>query len=148
MKKKMSAFGTALGTLVMASTVVLSGAGPASAADGFSFDFPFIGLPPGQHVIINVYNTTWNDKAGSVSWQQDPSGGFPGDALTARDELRDGYGIEARLSTGRVASTRGHDSPYTVTKTGNLPEGNTYTMRVCVVKGDWEKCSQATQVKA
>ncbi|MFD3540408.1 hypothetical protein ACFWUQ_13030 [Streptomyces sp. NPDC058662] len=146
MKNKQSVLATALATLTLASTAVLTAAGPAAAVD--SFTFYYNDNTPSGNAVISVRNNSWGETAGYASWRQDPDGSLPGDALTASDTLPDGYGIEARLSTGRVASTRGQDSPYTVTKTGDLPEGNSYTMRLCVVKGDWEKCSNSWGVKA
>lgn len=94
--------------------------------------------------------------AGLALWSKDPGGDAngdgvsdPGDALIAFDAAADGYGVEARLSTGRIASTAGHASPYwSAWETGNLPEGNAYTMKVCVVKGDWESCSPPRTVYA
>jgi hypothetical protein len=143
---------TAVGAAV-AATVALGGA-PAGAdaetaalaADGFGFTFTEI-AGSGGAVFANS-TTTWGDAAGTVEWRQDPSNGRPGDALTARDLLPDGYGIEGRLSTGRVASTRGHDSPDSETATGNLPEGNASTMRARVVRGTFERCSAGYTVSA
>lgn len=94
--------------------------------------------------------------AGSAIWSQDPGGDIngdgkedPGDALIAYDALADGMGIEARLDTGRIASTRGHGSPYwSPWKTGNLGEGTAHRMKVCLVKGDWESCSDWYTVHA
>jgi|tagenome__1003787_1003787.scaffolds.fasta_scaffold20976185_4 hypothetical protein len=86
-------------------------------------------------------NFYWDDGswAGYAEWSQDPCGGDPGDALSATDELADGYGINAHLSTGRVATTAGHSSPYTSKwKTGDLTEDKTYLMWTCVEKGGVE----------
>ncbi len=74
--------------------------------------------------------------------------GSTGDTLIAYDGLPDSYGIVAHLSTGRVASTAGHDANYTDEVSGNLPEGNPYTMWVCVVKGSFSTCSSHFGVKA
>jgi hypothetical protein len=66
---------------------------------------------------------------GWVEWHQDPYGSAPGDALRVSDVYADGLGIEAQLLTspGRIATTSGHNSPYTTPwKTGNLPERQTY----------------------
>ncbi|WP_329347344.1 hypothetical protein OG226_01070 [Streptomyces sp. NBC_01261] len=116
----------------------------ALAEDSFSFNR----IDNSDDAVIVVNNNTWSEAAGTAEWWADPSGSRPGDALTATDILGDGYGIEAHLSTGRVASTRGHDAIYSVTATGNLTEGNTYTMWVCVVKGDYSKCSSTYSVTA
>lgn len=94
--------------------------------------------------------------AGTGFWSQDPGGDIngdgatdPGDALIAYDGAADGLGVEARLDTGRVASTRGHGSPYwSDWKTGNLAEGSKHSMKVCLVKGDWESCLSAVSVTA
>ena len=123
-----------------AAVTVLSGATPAAAEDGFSFSF--VQLGDGKSGAINVQNTTWGKFAGDATWWAD------GDSLAADDELPDGYGIEAHLSTGRVASTRGQSTPAHARATGNLPEGHHYSMWVCVVKGDFSKCSGKYDVTA
>ncbi|MEV7405820.1 hypothetical protein AB0N93_36300 [Streptomyces sp. NPDC091267] len=71
-----------------------------------------------------------------------------GDTLEALDYAGDGYGIEAHLSTGRVASTRGKPAEAIVDVTGNLPEGKYYKLWVCVVKGSYEYCSGKVDVHA
>ena len=94
--------------------------------------------------------------AGTGIWSQNPGGDIngdgktdPGDALIAYDGAGDGLGVEARLETGRVASTRGHGAPYwSAWKTGNLGEDSKHSMKVCVVKGDWESCLSAVTVYA
>ncbi|WP_327709463.1 hypothetical protein OG912_13015 [Streptomyces sp. NBC_00464] len=80
--------------------------------------------------------------AGSAHWQAN------GDTLIAKDVNADGWGIEARMSTGRVASTRGLSSPVTVKKTGDLTEGNWYNIQLCLVKGSDESCSDGWSVHA
>jgi hypothetical protein len=47
----------------------------------------------------------------------------------ASDLQSDGHGIETHLSTGRLASTRGHAAPYTDKESGNLPVGHAYAGR-------------------
>lgn len=139
MKTTMKArLGAAAGALALAATGVLTGAGTASAEDSFSFSYAT--QPDGDDGAINVTNNSWNDKAGSAIWETD------GDAISASDELPDGYGIEAHLSTGRIASTRGMASPAYVRKTGDLLENTRYTMWVCVVKASFSKCSSAIPV--
>ncbi|MFF7653677.1 hypothetical protein ACFZCY_28270 [Streptomyces sp. NPDC007983] len=94
--------------------------------------------------------------SGSAIWSQDPGGDAngdgkedPGDAIIAYDGSADGMGIEARLETGRIASTRGHGSPYwSPWATGNLGEGTAHSMKICLVKGDWESCSSWVTVYA
>jgi hypothetical protein len=82
----------------------------------------------------------WNIWSGStllgwVGWSQDAGHGDydrngrldPRDAILASDNAADGRAVQAKLSTGRIASTRGHNAPYnTGWKTGDLPEGHTY----------------------
>lgn len=134
-----------LASLAVASTTVLSGASPAAAADGFSFGYETNSNGNGY---IKVTNTTLGKYAGYGSWRADRDDFGPGDSLYAYDKLADGYGIKAILSTGRVASTVGRSAPAFDRAGGNLPEGRSYTMRVCVVKGDWSKCSNSVRVKA
>ncbi len=75
-------------------------------------------------------------EVGYALWSRDPCGSDPGDALKAGDEYADGYGIHAYLSTGRMASTAGHSSPYeSPWVTGNLPEDTAYGMNACLEKG-------------
>ncbi|MER5746515.1 hypothetical protein ABT097_24975 [Streptomyces sp. NPDC002225] len=139
--------GSTLGAFALAAAGVLVVANPAAAAED-SFSFQYNTLNNGDGVIIANNNSWGGEAAGSAEWRADPRGSLPGDALIATDVLGDGYGIEARLSNGRVASTRGHSAPYTVTKTGDVPETNSYTMRLCVVKGTYEKCSSSINVHA
>lgn len=137
--------GALAASLAVATATVVGGAGTAAAADSFSFGYS---TNSSGYAVISVRNNTWGESAGNATWQKDPGGGEPGDALSAYDVLADGYGIEAHLSTGRVATTRGHASPYTVTVTGDLPEDTGYTMWVCVVKGDFSKCSERYAVSS
>ncbi|MER5499035.1 hypothetical protein ABT096_17835 [Streptomyces sp. NPDC002561] len=138
--------GSTLGALTVAAAGVLVVANPAAAEDSFSFTYST--LDNGDAVIVAKNNSWGGDAAGTAEWRADPSGSQPGDALTATDVLGDGYGMEAHLSNGRVASTRGQSAPYSVTKTGDLPEGNKYTMKLCIVKGSYEKCSSWVGVHA
>ncbi|MGW0435211.1 hypothetical protein ACWDV4_22070 [Micromonospora sp. NPDC003197] len=130
--------------LTSAAGTLLVGSSPAQAAPSFSFHYS--PSPNGYNIWIN--NNDRGLPAGSGRWLQDPDGPYPGDALVADDQLADGYGVEAHLSTGRIATTRGHSAPYTHYKTGNLPEGNKYYMYVCVVKGDYSNCSNSVAVYA
>ncbi|MCL7382443.1 hypothetical protein [Streptomyces sp. 35G-GA-8] len=138
--------GALVGALAVAAATMMSGASPAAAADSFSFRFTE--LSDNKSGVINVNNNTWGESAGNGWWRADPIGGSTGDTLIADDVLPDGYGIEAHLSTGRVASTAGHSSPYSKEVSGNLTEGNTYQIWVCVVKGSFSKCSSKFNVKA
>ncbi|MGW2994930.1 hypothetical protein ACWDA9_25300, partial [Streptomyces sp. NPDC001193] len=56
--------------------------------------------------------------------------------------------LEAELSTGRVASTRGHKAIYIAVASGNLPEGHPYKLRGCIVKGSERKCTPWHAVRA
>ncbi|MFD5648945.1 hypothetical protein [Streptomyces sp. NPDC127039] len=129
------------GTL-LAGALVGVGAGTASAAPSvyFTSDSHSNGLELAVHVNGHV--------AGYGDWFTDPVGSQPGDALAATDSWGDGYWIAANLDTGRVATTRGHNAPYSVTKTGNLPEGQWHKMWVCVGKGSWYRCSSKHSVHA
>ncbi|MFC8587719.1 hypothetical protein ACFUGD_24680 [Streptomyces sp. NPDC057217] len=142
MKVVRRAVSGAAGALLLAATTVVAGSTPAAAADSFSFEY----VETNWGYVINVVNNNWRDAAGRAVWTRDPSASQPGDALSVNDELPDGYGIEAHLSTGRVASTRGHNAPYSKTVTGNLPEDQRYSMWVCAVKGSFSKCSSKVNV--
>ncbi|AQT70467.1 MULTISPECIES: hypothetical protein [Streptomyces] len=87
---------------------------------------------------------------GFVRWNADPQPApdIPGDSLIAKDISPDGWAVEAELSTGRIASTRGHKAIYMKVVSGNLPEGNSYKMRGCVVKGSERKCTSWHTVRA
>lgn len=52
---------------------------------------------------------------GFARWNADPQPApdIPGDSLVAKDTRSDGRGIEAELSPGRGASTRGRKAPST-----------------------------------
>ncbi|WP_433544529.1 hypothetical protein ACQPZG_05020 (plasmid) [Streptomyces sp. CA-294286] len=142
MKRKI---GVILGALALTTTTAVTESAPAAAADLFTFS---VGRSvPGVTAIL-VFNESKQREAGQSEWWQDPSGSYTGDTLVASDQLADGYGIEAHLSTGRVATTRGQNSPYVARVTGNLPEDRKYQMRVCVVKGSWSKCSAKVDVSS
>ncbi|MFI1168014.1 hypothetical protein ACH4UM_31570 [Streptomyces sp. NPDC020801] len=135
------------GAAALTAGLLVAGAGPASAAeDDFHFELQHVG----GNTYINVFNDSMDGRlAGWSGWWADPgTDGSPGDTLEAYDNLADGYGIEAHLSTGRTASTRGHSAKYQDTASGNLPEGHKYQMWVCVVKGSWSKCSGKEDVWA
>ncbi|MFB7241252.1 hypothetical protein ACFCYX_02125 [Streptomyces populi] len=130
----------------LAAGLLLGAAAPQ--ANAASFNFFTVQFTNGS-AVVTVSNGS-GSTVGSGAWAADPGelGSSTGDTLIANDTLKDGYGIEAHLSTGRIASTRGHNSPYTDKTTGNLPEGNTYYMTVCVVKGTFEDCSDSVAVRA
>ncbi|ROQ63194.1 hypothetical protein EDD93_5932 [Streptomyces sp. 840.1] len=79
---------------------------------------------------------------GYGEWNPDPSGGIPGDSIRACDTSADGWGIEVKLDIGRngtwdrVASTRGHNSPYcSPWKSGDIKEGTPVSVQVTNVDG-------------
>ncbi|MEG3628908.1 hypothetical protein [Streptomyces poriticola] len=123
---------------VLALGATLASAGTASAHPSVKFDYS-----SNQIMVL-----TGGTPAGYANWFADPQAGWPGDLITAYDSKSDGYGIEAHLSNGRVASTRGHNAPYTDKASGNLPEGKSYKMWVCLVKGSWSSCSSKITVTA
>ncbi|WP_370413354.1 hypothetical protein [Streptomyces fradiae] len=87
---------------------------------------------------------------GFVRWNADPqpAPNIPGDSLIAKDISPDGWAVEAELSNGRVASTRGHKAIYMKVVSGNLPEGHAYKLRGCVVKGSERQCTPWRAVHA
>ena len=96
------------------------------------------------------YDLYWNGTyRGAVLWSRDPDGsGTPGDAMYARDDAADGKGVLGRLSTGRVASTRGHDSPHHSLEDRQPDGGPRYSMTVCLVRGGWDACDGPFTVHA
>lgn len=138
--------GAFAGALAVVATTMVAGAGPAAAEDSFSFGYADI--TGSKDYVITVNNNTWHETAGHGIWRADPSGGSTGDTLIADDILPDGYGIEAHLSDGRIATTRGHSANYSDETSGNLTENTTWQMWVCVVKGSFSKCSSKIGVKA
>ncbi|MFJ6214514.1 hypothetical protein ACIQGZ_14435 [Streptomyces sp. NPDC092296] len=137
---------------LLAATTLLSGgaltvgAEVASADPSVSFRYIWDGKD-NENLEIDVYNGS--SLAGWSQWQSDPVDTFPGDAMFVYDYLADGYGIETHLSNGRIATTRGHNSPYmSPWATGNLPEGTKLQMWTCLVKGSYEKCSAKKTVTA
>ncbi|WP_338702616.1 hypothetical protein V2W30_35035 [Streptomyces sp. Q6] len=142
--KKATSVGAA--ATALATGLVLAGpANPASAApDVYFVTYEYTN----GSALVNVYNN--GEYAGYGAWAADPGdlGFSTGDTLVASDQLADGYGIEVTLSTGRVASSRGYSAPYTDIATGNLAEGATYTMKVCLVKGTFSDCRTGVDVHA
>lgn len=79
---------------------------------------------------------------GTVAWNSDPSGSYPGDAMMVCDQESDGWAIEAELyrpGSGlveREASTRGHNAVYcTPWITGDLPENVAWNIQINMVRG-------------
>lgn len=86
---------------------------------------------------------TISHPGGYGQWNPDPSGSIPGDAIRACDNAADGWGIEVWLDINRngtidrIASTRGHDSPYCSSwASGNIAEGTPVDVYVLRRKGD------------
>ncbi len=139
-RKRMAALMSAVGAV---AGLTLAAAPPAAAAS-YSFQPTW----PSWGQIILVKEDGYG-QVGFAEWRQDPGGGNPGDALRVYDQEPDGYGIEAHLSDGREATTRGHNSPYqSPWTTGDLPEDHTYYLWVCVVKGSYSNCSQKFAVSS
>ncbi|MDX3388290.1 hypothetical protein PV682_43680 [Streptomyces niveiscabiei] len=135
----------AASAMALAAGLVLAGpANPASAAPNVTFrTFTFTD----GSARVDVYND--GAYAGTGIWSADPGSlASTGDTLIAHDELADGYGIEATLNDGRIATTRGHSAPYTDTTTGDLDEGATRTMKVCLVQGSFSDCRTGVGVHA
>lgn len=89
---------------------------------------------------VTIYSATGG---GYGQWNPDPSGSIPGDSIRACDTTADGYGIETWLdinrngSIDRIASTRGHNSPYcSPWASGNIAEGTPVTVYVLKRVGD------------
>ncbi|WP_328839500.1 hypothetical protein [Streptomyces europaeiscabiei] len=87
-------------------------------------------------------------RAGALVWNANPGCcGIPGDAFQVLDLLSDTWGIEATMIvpvTGRKATTRGREAPYTSPwNTGDLREGTKVAIQLCAVRGDSKHCSIA-----
>jgi len=132
------ALGAAFGLVLVAN-------GPAMAADTWKY---YRSGTLGDDWDIEL----WRDGTlrGWGSFNADPRGGInpvPGDAFQACDEYADGKGIEIqrRFEGGSwkvMASTRGVSSPYcTIWETDNMPEETRLDIRVCIVEGDHQTCS-------
>ncbi|MEW2493103.1 hypothetical protein ACWEQU_03755 [Streptomyces nodosus] len=130
-------------SIAAAATALATGlvlAGPVSSASAAPDVYFITYTYTDGSARMEVFNN--GSFAGYGAWAADPGdfGSSTGDTLIAYDALADGYGIEATLNDGRIATTRGHNSPYTARTTGNLDEGATRTMKVCLVKGTFSDC--------
>ena len=135
----------AAATALAAGLVLAGPVNPASAApDVYFVTYEYT---DGSGLVYVYNNGTF---AGSGAWAANPGdlGFSTGDTLAAYDDLADGYGIEATLNDNRIATTRGHSAPYTDVTTGNLDEGATRTMKVCLVKGTYSDCKSGVDVHA
>ncbi|WOX08312.1 hypothetical protein [Streptomyces sp. N50] len=137
--------------VVMTGGALLAGAGTSSAADQFTYKV----FDDGKSFGVAVYNN--GHYAGLASWNADPIGDIPGDALQAVDSYADGWGIQAEMWTPwesdlnyRVTTTKGHSAPYsTPWKSGNLKEGVDVHIQVCIFQGnDYSNCGGSTAGKA
>lgn len=130
--------GAVLAAAAVFGGVMTAGASTAAAADP-TVRFEGHVSPNGDGYVLVLLN---GRNAGVASFKSD------GDMLSATDPAPDGYGISAYLGTSpvREASTRGHNSPYTAKKGGNLPEDKKYTFWACVGKGKWQRCSSVYKV--
>lgn len=136
---------TAVATTVLLSVGAIAVASPANAAVELTYDF--LG-EKGNYYYIELYVN--GNLAGESTFIADPMDGNPGDAIMALDDTSDGWAIQTRLyvgSTTRIASTQGHTAIYhTPWVTGNLPEGQQYVMKGCVISGSITMCSGADTV--
>ncbi|MFE0771676.1 hypothetical protein [Streptomyces sp. NPDC058861] len=129
-----------------AGTLIALSAPPASAAPTVTFRI----LSATDMGWSNVMVIIDGHVAGTGSWAGDPGdqGSSTGDTIIAHDSATDGYGIEVTLDGTRVATTRGHNAPYTDRASGNLKEDSKHTMRVCAVKGSYAGCTTIYNLKA
>lgn len=95
-----------------------------------------------------IYAYINGEFAGDGRWYQDPTDARKGDTVCAEDGTGDGYYIRAELAVGLSANTNHDTAPAVHCNTQNLPEGHTFNMRVCVVKGEEAICSRWYSVTA
>lgn len=129
-------------TMLTAAGTIIAGSPTATAADIPNYTFSANKESSGSLYIGAYLNGRYS---GLAEWSADPAphANYPGDAVRARDLAADGWGVKAIIENPyRVATTQGHDSPYTTPwKTGDLTEGREIRMRLCMVKGLNSKCS-------
>lgn len=140
MRKRAATVLTAAAIMV-GGTMTVGASTAAAAGIPPNVKFYYNNLGGGTYGIIGY---SGNSVVGTGYWYAD------GDKLQAVDPSRDGYGIAAYLGTSpvREASTYGHNSPYTATKTGNLPEGRKYSFWICLGGNDGQICSDTLTVAA
>lgn len=140
LRGRVIAFLTAVGVTVGVSLSI--GVSAASAAP--SITYKYLRYDGGKSVHLYLYAN--GNYAGEATWNADPDGVNPGDALRVSDTTADGYGIEAFVDDAnwnyvRAASTLGHASPYTTTwQTGNLTELTYLNIRGCVGTSTYLTC--------
>lgn len=135
MRKRLAAL--AVTTAAIAGVTMAAGAGSADAAAPSAGTRVTVTTAADTGISV-AYVYYDNILRGTFQWSQNPSsdGSRPGDAMRVSDSYADGWGVEGDLSTGRIATTAGHSSPYTSPwKTGNLPEKNWYDFDVYLEKG-------------
>ncbi|MEU8028822.1 hypothetical protein [Streptomyces sp. NPDC049099] len=143
-KRRTAASFAAVSMLALAATTL--GTGTASAAPTFTFKCVHLTSPSEWETV--AYNQDGH-YVGLALFDQDPYGGSPGDALYATDAESDGFWVEAHLSTGRVASTKGHTAGYTAGPvTGDLPEDHTYYLSIEMHNSEWIYSSQGCTAKS
>ncbi|MFJ1672640.1 hypothetical protein ACIOK4_40965 [Streptomyces bottropensis] len=142
MRHSWGRLGMLAGAFVLAASAVMTGGTPAAAAPSVSFDPDLTTIYRNQRIYVSIDG----DYAGYATWYSDPGEISTGDTLEAHDARSDGYGIEAQISNGRIATTRGHNAPYTERDSGDVVEDVEYLMWVCVVKGSYQNCSDVVSV--
>ncbi|MEU5195239.1 hypothetical protein AB0G86_14455 [Streptomyces scabiei] len=90
---------------------------------------------------IVAYNPS-GQPSGVMEWVAE------GDMFRVSDSRSDTWGLEAKMiipaATGRTATTRGKEAPYTSAwNTGDLREGAQVSIQLCVVKGTSSHCGLA-----
>ncbi|NJP44055.1 hypothetical protein [Actinacidiphila epipremni] len=125
------------GIALVATVAAVSGLALTAGTVNASAATPKAVAPAASGILtVPIYNgSTW---LGDFEWSANPNGSNPGDAFRVRDTVADGVGLRAELLTNpvRVATTAGHNSPYTSPwNTGNLTEGSKWTVYVYSTKG-------------
>ncbi|CAG7647434.1 hypothetical protein [Actinacidiphila bryophytorum] len=121
---------------VLAAGMLTVGAGSAGAAGvpGTTYSLKYWGYYPPTVKDWQIVDNFGNVR-GEIWWSQDPSQYAPGDSIMVSDEFADGYGVSAEMDVPdyRIATTNGHNSPYTSPwKSGDLPEGHNYPFTICL----------------
>jgi hypothetical protein len=140
--------------VAVATAAVIGGsmtAGIGSADAATPSNAPIVKIVPNIYG-VPVNHIIWEgSERGTWEWSQDPepNAGFPGDAMRVTDNLTDGWGVEADLDTGRVATTAGHNAIYTSPwATGDLPEDHWYGICIYLMKGGVYVTIECTQVES
>lgn len=163
-RKLLSSTRMALAALAATALTLVAGQSPALAALPSDYKVEvsrwYHGSGPAESNTVEItIRNGWNEKVGDGEFRADPDAyGAPGDALGACDDRADGLGVEIRMDIGsssgvqqidRLASTRGHNSPYcTGWVTGNIAENTPVAVKVCLVQGDLEYCTGVYYARA